>query len=174
MAGHPSLHLTDERKKKVLYLDKEYEICLSFHKLDNIDGDVVGLKFTDAKASMDASKKVNLNGPKLGKFIAQHAVQMLGNLDNISFLGFYLLTDEIVEERGFRAALAKERIYNTQAIFIHDMVREELPYHMKIKAEGGVGWGMSKENLNSIPQYRLLISELGKEITEAIHADPVW
>jgi hypothetical protein len=73
-----------------------------------------------------------------------------------------------------RAAEAKERIYHGQAVFIHSMVRGKLPHFMKVKTKGGVAWGMGEQNFCDLPQYKLLISELGKEITEAVNVDPVW
>jgi hypothetical protein len=100
MAGHPSLSLKDERKSHVPFNDKMFEVSISFHNFDGINGDVVGLKFSDSQQSMDPSKKVNINGLSLGKVLAKEVIRMPGDLNNISFLGFYLLTDDILENRG--------------------------------------------------------------------------
>ncbi|PCJ11800.1 MAG: hypothetical protein COB04_18590 [Gammaproteobacteria bacterium] len=167
MAGHPALNQIKTESSILDFSGLRYKISLSFHQIDGLSGHAVGIKFSDAKDSMDSSKKVPVNGMQLGKALGKRIVEMAGNLDNISFLGFYLLTDDIEQTRGRLAVRAKTRLYKAQAVQIHKNVSHKLPQLTQVNVDGGVAWGMGENNFISKPQFQLFISELSKE-TEVI------
>ena len=68
------------------------------------------------------------NPYSLAKAVAYRAVQMLKpDLDNVSIMGFYLLTEDI-DARGPNASRAKTRIYNTKAATMHRELKDKLQY----------------------------------------------
>lgn len=164
MAGH---HLvTDHRDKTstALISGKQYKIQLSYHNIKGISGSVVGIKFSDASNSMDSSKKGQVSGVLLGRAIGEKVVQMvMPDIDKISILGFYLLTDDL-STRGKRAVFIKERVYGNQAKEIHNYVKHKLPVLRMLKTNGGTGWAMSKEGTMDDFQIQLLERELGKRL----------
>lgn len=164
MAGHPMLSQVRSETSVLDFSGQRFHIDLSYHKVAGLSGHAVGIKFSDASDSMDSSKKVQINGMLLGKAIGKRVVEMTRNLDGISFLGFYLLTDDIEQGRGVLAARAKTRVYGAQAKQIHKKVSHKLPQLTQINVEGGVAWGMGESNFLSKPQFQFFLSELGKSM----------
>ncbi len=96
MAGHPLLNQVKAKTDIVAVAGKLYNVHLSYHRVDGVDGFVVGLKFSDEGGSMDSAKPGNVNPYALGRAVANKAAQMLNpDLDSVSILAFYLLTEDI-------------------------------------------------------------------------------
>lgn len=164
MAGHPALSHVKEKREMVSVCGSLYHVHLTYHEMVGIKGCVAGIKFSDNTNSMDASKSGKVNPFLLGAAIARKTIQMLKpDLDKISILGFYLLTDDL-EIRRQGAARLKKRLYSAQALEIHSNVRHKLPYITRVEADGGMGWAMSKEDFKSIDQYKIFERELAKEL----------
>ena len=171
MAGHPMLSQIKSETTGLDFSGQRFNVVLSYHKVAGLSGHAVGIKFSDASSSMDSSKKVKINGMLLGRAIGERVVEMTKNLDGISFLGFYLLTDDIEKERGVLAVRAKTRVYSAQAKQIHKKVSHKLPQLTQITVDGGVAWGMGESNFLSKPQFQLFLSELGKATEVINHVD---
>ena len=107
MAGHPMLSQVKSETSVLDFSGRQFNVVLTYHKVSELSGHAVGIKFSDVTDSMDSSKSVKINGMLLGKAIGERVVEMTRNLHGISFLGFYLLTDEIEKERGKLAVRAK-------------------------------------------------------------------
>ncbi|MCO1336517.1 hypothetical protein MO867_19475 [Microbulbifer sp. OS29] len=154
----------DERTDVLLYGGRKYNIKLSFHQVKNMNGHAVGLKFEDSTGSMDSSKTgVSVSGRGLARAIGLRAVEMMGDLRGVDFFGFYLLTDGL-NERQIRL---KDALYSIQAKEMHKAVKDTLPHGIKIDVEGGIGWGMSRYEPQTLPQMQLFLEELGKTIRES-------
>lgn len=164
MAGH---HLTTkhwEKTSTVLVAGNQYNVQLSYHNIKGIPGNVVGIKFSDDSNSMDSSKKGSVNGVLLGRVIGEKVIRMVSDdLNKISILGFYLLTDEL-DSRSKHAVFVKERLYGNQAQKIHSYVKHQLPVIRMLRVKGGTGWTMSKKDLLDEQQFKLLEKELGKRL----------
>lgn len=171
MAGHPMLNQIKAETSILEFSGQRYHITLSYHKVAGLSGSAVGIKFSDATESMDSSKKVHINGMQLGKAIGERVVEMTGDLKGVSFLGFYLLTDDIERERGSLAVRAKTRLYGSQAKQIHRKVHGKLPQLTQINVEGGVAWGMGEKNFLNKSEFQLFLSELGKATEVINHAN---
>lgn len=169
--GHSLLQPLKTDTSTLFFSGRKYLVSLSYHKVSGLSGQAVGIKFSDNTNSMDSSKKVQVNGMLLGKAIGKRIIDMTGDLSNISFLGFYLLTDELEQERGKLAVRAKTRLYKAQAIQIHKHVDHKLPQLTQVTVDGGVAWGMGGNNFLSNPQFQLLISELNKATEVINHAN---
>lgn len=164
MAGHPSLSQVHERTEIASVNGTIYNIHLSYHKVSGIEGYVAGLKFTDQYQSMDSAKPGKVNPFLLSKAIAQKAVEMIKpDLDKVSVLGFYLLTDDL-EERRKGGTRLKKRLYNAQAIEIHSNVKHKLQHLNRFETEGGLGWAMSKDDFSSYSEFKVFERELAKQL----------
>ncbi len=138
MAGHPLLHQIKEETGIIAAGGTTYNIHLSYHRVAGVEGYVVGLKFSDQSGSMDSSKSGKVNPFLLGNAIAHKTLQMVkSDLDKISVLGFYLLTDDL-ESRHANGSRLKRRIYNAQAIEIRANVKHKLQYLTSFEVEGGL------------------------------------
>jgi hypothetical protein len=136
----------------------------AYHTVSGISGEVVGIKFSNQKNSMDPSDKGRVNGITLGRVIGKKVAEMVApDLDSIAVLGFYLLTDGLAD-RGARAVLIKQRMYGAQARNIHNSLKHKLPVLQMLQASGGIGWTMSKEDFSSHRQYELFEQELRKQL----------
>ena len=152
-------------KSEIVSVDGElYHVHLSWHRVAGIDGYVAGLKFSDQSGSMDSSKSRNVNMYRLGGVIARKALQMLeSELQKISILGFYLLTDDL-EVRQPGAAAIKQKQYQAKAIVIHTRLKHRLPFLTSFEVQGGLGWAMSEKDFVSYEQFKVLETELAKQI----------
>lgn len=162
MAGHPALTQVKTDRSTVAHAGRCYTVELSYHTVTDLKGYAVGVKFTDMHSSMDSSKKVNTDGYSLGNAIGERVVRMTKNLKDVSFLGFYLLTDDLEKSRGEKAVISKIRLYRSQAVKIHKKVSHKLPELTQIKVNGGVGWGMGEKNFLSKPNFETFLLELSK------------
>jgi hypothetical protein len=169
MAGHPLLNQVRSKSEEITVNGETYYIELSYNRVAGIPGFVVGLKFSDANGSMDSAMIKHPPNPySLAKAVAWRAVQMLKpDLDNVSIMGFYLLTEEI-DARGPNASKAKTRIYNTKATTMHRELKDKLQYLAAFEVEGGVGWAMSVNHYSTYQQFDVFQNELAKQMRMAI------
>lgn len=115
MAGHPLLISQKVNRSRLAIQNRIFEVELSYYKYNQVDGYLVGLKFSDETGSMDSSKSGNFDGYALGRAIGGRAVSMLRpDINKTALLGFYLLTEDL-SARGERAVSAKARQYRFQA-----------------------------------------------------------
>ncbi len=164
MSGHPLLNQVKSKTEIVLVDNKKYNIHLSYHEIDGIDGYVVGLKFSDESGSMDAAKPGKVNPFTLGSAVANKAAQMLKpDLGIISILAFYLLTDDL-DSRRTDGGKAKGIIYHAQAIRIHRKVKHKLQHLTRFEVQGGLAWAMSEHDFSDYAQFKVLETELAKQM----------
>ncbi len=171
MAGHALLNQVSEIRDAINIDGEVYYIQLSWYRLTDVPGYVVGLKFTDSSGSMDAAKIGHTNPYTLAKAIGNKAMQILKNyLEEVSIFGFYLLTDDL-EERRPGGVEPKRRIYNAQAIRIHRRVKYKLQYLTSFQVQGGVGWVMSEKPADGYEQFHIFENELAKNVRITHHVD---
>ena len=171
MSGHPLINQTRVKTSVLHFSGQKYRIDLSYHDIPDLQGQAVGIKFSDESNSMDSSKQVSVNGMLLGKAIGKRVIDMTSDLSNVSFLGFYLLTDDLERNRGILAVRAKTRLYKAQAVQIHKNVNHKLPQLTQISVAGGVAWGMGERNFISKPQFQQFVTELEKATEVVEYAD---
>jgi hypothetical protein len=164
MAGHPLLNQVKEKTEIAHIGGSIYHIHLSYHRVTGIEGYVAGLKFSDQDKNMDSSKIGKVNPFQLGIAIANKAKQMVApDLDQISILGFYLLTDDL-EARKKGGSRLKKRLYNAQALEIHSQVKNKLPHLTRLETDRGAGWAMSEHNFSSYHEFQIFERELAKQL----------
>lgn len=101
---------------------------------------------------------------RLGRVIATKAVQMLEpELQKIAILGFFLLTEDL-EVRQPDAVAIKQKQYHAKAIVIHSKLKHRLPYLTSFEVQGGLGWAMSEKDFTTYDQFKVLESELAKQV----------
>lgn len=92
---------------------------------------------------------------------------ILPELDSITILGFYLLTDDLDMRRADGGKL-KKRLYGNKALLIHSEVKHKLQHLTTFEVDGGVAWAMSVNHHSSYPQFTVFENELAKELRVAI------
>ena len=152
-------------KTDIIAVDgQKYNVHLSYHRVTGVDGFVVGLKFSDESGSMDSSKPGSVNPFALGTAVANKAAQMLKpDLDAVSILAFYLLTDDL-DARRADGGKSKGTVYQANAIRIHRRVKHKLQYLTRFAVQGGLGWAMSENDFGSYDQFKVLENELAKQL----------
>lgn len=164
MAGHPLLNQVKSKTDIVAVDGKLYNVHLSYHRVVGIEGLVVGLKFSDEGGSMDSAKPGNVNPYALGRAVANKTAQMLKpDLEAISILAFYLLTEDL-DNRRADGGEAKATIYHAQAIRIHNRVKHKLQNLTRFSVQGGLAWAMSEHDFATYDQFKVLENELAKEM----------
>lgn len=141
---------------------------MSYNRVIGIDGYVVGLKFADQDGSMDSAKATGAHGVSLGIAISYRAIQMIKpDLDNISILGFYLLTEDLEARRPGGGRL-KVRLYGTRALEIHAAVKHKLQCLTHFQVEGGYAWAMTENHYSTYDQFNIIEKELAKQMRVSI------
>lgn len=165
MAGHPLLPIIKENKSEITVSGAKYTVVVSTHKVDGLEGDVLGIKFQNEYGSMDSSIAVKgVDSYQVINALASKTQSMiLPVLNQVSMIGFYLLTNGL-EVRGGDAVSAKNRLYNMGARKIHKNFKHELPIITKMRIEGAFGWVMSKSDITQSNLYVELEREFARQI----------
>lgn len=165
MAGHSLLPIIKENKSEITVSGAKYTVVVSTHRVQGLEGDVLGIKFQNEFGSMDSSIAVKgVDSYQVINSLASKTQSMiLPVLNQVSMIGFYLLTDGL-EARGQDAISAKSRLYNMGARKIHKNFRHELPVITKMRIEGAFGWIMSKSDIKQSNLYIELEREFARQI----------
>lgn len=171
MAGHPLINQVAENKEAITIDGIVYCVHITWHRMPGVDGYLVGLKFSDAGGSMDSAKIGSANPYKLADAVRIRAAQILmRDLANISIFGFYLLTDDL-ENRRSGSAKIKRKFYHTGATFIHESVKHKLQYLTSFDVQGGMGWVMSENQIETYENFGLFENELSKPLRITNHVN---
>ncbi len=164
MAGHTLLNQVRTKSEVVIVNNQPYTVVLSYNKVADMDGYVIGLKFADAEGSMDSATIKPTYAISVALAVAHRAVQMLKpDLANTIILGFYLLTDDL-DARGPLAKKAKIRVYNNRAQEMHKALQHRLPHLARLETLGGVAWLFTEKIHTAYSQFNRLENELAKQI----------
>ena len=164
MTGQQILTYEKEKISVTIVNGMEYTVQVSYMKIQGVNGTAVGIKFTNAAGSMDPAKGGSVSFLKLARAIGGKAAQMiLQDIKNISIVGFYLLTEDLAK-RSDTAVAAKQRAYTSGARLIHKDLKGYLPILTMYDSDGGLGWTMSKKDLEQTNELDLFKEELRKTL----------
>lgn len=168
MGSHALLRVIKEDTSVVSVDGFKYTVVISTHDVPSINGDVLGIKFTNQNGSMDASiKQKGIDSYRIIDALAYRATQMIApTLYKVSIIGFYLLTDGL-DDRGPIAVNAKARLYNMGARKIHKGLKHELPLIERMKLEGAFGWVMTKSDITQTTLFKEIQKEFANQIEVA-------
>ena len=135
MAGHPALSYVKEKRDIVSVGGQLFNVNVSYHNVKGVDGFVTGIKFSDRNNSMDSSIKGSVGPYKPAASVAEKVIKLITpDIDTISILGFYLLTNDL-DARMKGGGELKRKMYKAYAIQMHEQLVHKLPYITQIEGQ---------------------------------------